>query len=162
MAAIGLEKAGNKIAGNLVTPAVWVANYATNGNVPNSADLTIYGSGFISAPVGIVVGFFKAIMDDGVNQKVDEIRIKQDIKYRKYIHPVQKYGNNSPYIVALEIATRGGTVWQGHNAQWVYITDANGKLLIDYEPKGASKVIRPVYPFDVENGKFRICIKTCR
>lgn len=162
VAAIGLEKTGHSVAGNLVTPAVWAANYAVNGNVPSSVDVSIYGAGFISAPASIAVGVFKAVMDDDINRKVEDIKVKQDPMFRQFIYAVQNYSGLPPFIAALKIAENGGTAWRGHNNQWVYITDSNGLLLTDYEPKGAVQTIRPVYPFKEKNGKFDICSKTCR
>ncbi|CAA0123421.1 Uncharacterised protein [BD1-7 clade bacterium] len=161
VAAIGLEKTGNAVAGNMVTPAVWALNYAAKGSTPNEVDLSIYGLGFLNGPAGIAMSLFKAYMDDDIAKKVDEIKQKQSVEYRNYIFAVQAYRNLPPFIAALKVAENGGTAWQGHNDQWVFITDSNGALVADYEPVGAVKVIKPIYPFIEENGKFKICSRTC-
>lgn len=162
VAAIGLEKTGNSVAGNIITPAVWALNYAAKGSTPNEIDLSIYGLGFLNGPVGIAMGLVKAYMDDDIAQKVEEIKLRQSAKYRDYIFPVQSYRNFPPFIVALKVAEHGGTAWQGHNEQWVFVTDSRGIMVSDYKPVGAVKVIRPVYPFVEDNGKFKICSRTCR
>lgn len=162
IAAVGLEKIGRGAAGNLITPATWVLNYGAQGSTPSAVDVGIYGSGFISGFAGIAVSTLKAFVDDDINQKVKVIRLQNKSKYRPYILPVQSYGSSSPFIEAQTIASNGGTAWQGKNGQWVYIVDSKGRLVIDFEPQEALKVMRPKYPFErTSNGKFIYCSTTC-
>ncbi|MFC3152276.1 hypothetical protein ACFOEK_14670 [Litoribrevibacter euphylliae] len=162
IAALGLDKIGRGSVGNLITPATWVLNYGAQGSTPSAVDVGIYGSGFISGIAGMAVSTLKAIVDDDINQKVQAIRLQQLAKYRPYILPVQSYGSSSPFIIAQTIASNGGTAWQGQNGQWVYLTDAKGRLVIDFEPQSALRVMRPKYPFErASNGKFIYCSTSC-
>lgn len=162
IAAIGLEKVGQKVAGNLVTPAVWALNYAAKDITPGEIDLAIYGSSFINGPAGIIMSLLKAVIDDDIGKKVTVIREKQDPQYRNYIFPVQNYSLSAPFIAAQNIARDGGTAWKDPNGQWVFITDSRGVLVPDYEPKDAIDIMKPIYPFSEKNGKFDFCRRTCR
>jgi len=163
IAAIGLEKIGKAAAGNLVTPAIWALNAATKNSTPSVVDVGIYASGFVSAPAAITVSTVKALSDDSINRKVNEIRLQHEAKYRQFILPVQNYGHNAPFFVAQEIASNGGTVWQGQNHQWVYITDARGLLVPDFKPNNFRQAMQPTFPFELnKNNKFKFCSRTCR
>lgn len=162
IAAIGLEKVGQKVAGTLVTPAVWALNYATKDITPNEIDLAIYGSGFINGPAGIVMSLLKAVIDDDIAKKVAVIREQQDPQYRNYIFPVQSYKSLPPLIAAIKVAEAGGTAWKGGNGQWVFLSDSNGLMVADFKPKDAVEVCQPIYPFMHKDGKFRYCMRSCR
>ena len=163
IAAIGLEKIGKTVAGNLVTPAVWVLNSAAKGSSPSLVDVGIYASGFVSAPAAIAVSTVKALVDDNIYKKVEEIKLQHAVKYRPFIQPVQNYGSDQPFIIALSIASAGGTAWQGQNRQWVYLTDATGLLVPDFKPNKFFQAIQPNYPFQFNDKKEYIyCSRTCR
>lgn len=163
IAAIGLEKIGKAAVGNLVTPAIWVLNAATTDNTPSAIDIGIYASGFVSAPAAIAVSTIKALSDDNINKKVNEIKLQHEAKYRSFIFPVQNYGHNAPFFVAQDIAGNGGTVWQGQNGQWVYITDARGLLVPDFKPNNFRQAMQPIFPFEQnKHNKFKFCSRTCR
>jgi hypothetical protein len=155
IASVGIEKIGSSTISNLITPAVWTLNYAKTGAKPSVVDGGIYATGFVNAPAGIVAGTIKAYMDDDIAKKTRDIALRQEQKYRKFIHPVQDYSYQPPFIAAMTIAQNGGTVWLGKNGQWVYITGARGALVIDYKPKNSIKFMQPVFPLvKKEDGKF--------
>lgn len=159
IASIALEKTGRAVAGALVTPAIWTLNYSVNGTKPDKADLGIYATGLaggVAVPASIVVGLFKAVADDDIAIKLNLIRKKQDAKYRPFILPCYQYSSSPPAINAMTIASFGGTVWLDENGLWVYITDATGKLVSDFEPKNAIKFYQPKSPLQkLGAGKFR-------
>ncbi|GAA3943751.1 hypothetical protein [Litoribacillus peritrichatus] len=155
IAAIGLDKVGRGTLGNLITPATWLLNYKVQGNTPSAVDVGIYASGFLSAFAGAAVSTLKAYMDDDINKKVYAISQQQEPKFQPFILPVQNYGVNPPFIEAITIASHGGTTWQGKNGQWVYIVDAKGNLVLDFNPLDAVKVYRPDFPLvKSSDGKF--------
>ena len=59
IASMGLDHAGKKIGGILVTPAVWALNHSSTGAQPDKADVGIYATGFLSAGASVAVGLLK-------------------------------------------------------------------------------------------------------
>jgi hypothetical protein len=159
IAAIGLEKTGNAVAGTMVTPAVWALNYAVNGKTPDNVDVGLFGLGLAGGPFAVAsisTGIIKAVIDDQIEVQLREVRLNEEAKYRPYIIPCSKYASSGPGINAMAIASRGGTAWQHPNGLWVYIVDASGKLVADFKPKKATKLYQPVWPLKgMGAGKFR-------
>jgi hypothetical protein len=114
LASIALGKAGEKLAGNLVTPAIWVYNYADKGATPDGADAGIYLTGLaggLAAPAAIATGMLKSVVDDDTAQKVAFVRKGELPKYRPFIVPCTIYGPGPSAINAQTIASKGGTAW---------------------------------------------------
>lgn len=146
IASMGLTKIGRPIAGIVVTPAVWVLNYATQGSTPDAIDVGIFGSGFISGPGAIFTGLVKAAVDDDIDKKLREVKAGEDPRYAAFIQPCNRYASNAPQINAMTIASKGGTAWKHTNGLWVYITDARGKIINDFQPRKAVIIYRPKIP----------------
>lgn len=146
IASIGLEKVGQKAAGYMVTPAVWVLNYSTQGSTPDKTDMAIWATGFISAGASIAVGLVKAVVDDDMDTRVREIQSKENSTYSPYIKACFRYGSAAPQINAMKIASSGGTAWRAPNGLWVYLTDAEGKLVSDFTPNSYVELYRPQQP----------------
>ncbi|MDH5409146.1 MAG: hypothetical protein OEY00_11105 [Gammaproteobacteria bacterium] len=149
IASITLTKTGQKVAGVLVTPAIWVYNYSTKGSTPDKIDYGIYGMGFfgaLSSAAAIPVGIVKALVDDDTGNKLRLIRNSEEQKYRPFILPCSQYSMNAPQINAQTIASKGGTAWRHPNGLWVYIVDANGHLVHDFKPKRAAIIYQPNLP----------------
>jgi len=121
--------------------------------------LGIYATGLAggaAVPASIVVGIFKAVADDDIAIKLNQVRKTQDTKYRPFILPCSQYSSSPPAINAMTIASFGGTAWLDINGLWVYITDATGKLVSDFEPKKAIKYYQPSLPLQkLGAGKYR-------
>jgi len=149
IASIGLTKAGEKMAGVLVTPAVWVLNYSANGSTPDKVDVGLYATGFfgtLAASGAVVTGTVKAVVDDDMDTRLREIQAGEDPRYRRFIKACYRYGMMPPQINAMTIAGKGGTAWKHVNGLWVYITDARGYLVNDYKPRKAVVTYRPKLP----------------
>jgi len=147
IASIGLEQAGKKVAGVLVTPATWAVNYAVEGSTPGAVDIGIWLSGLISAPASIVTGFIKAAVDDDINRKLALVQAKEPHPMAQYIKACYNFGMASPAINAMTIANSGGTAWITSVGLWVYITDAKGQLVGDYQPQEFVTMYRPKHPY---------------
>ncbi len=147
VASIGLEQTGRRVAGVLVTPATWAANHAADGSSPGVVDVGIWLLGLISGPASIATGTIKAFVDDDINRRLAIVRSKEPSKYAKTIRACSDYGIASPAINAMTIANRGGTAWITNIGLWVYITDAKGQLVADYEPKEFVTMYRPKSPY---------------
>lgn len=147
IASIGLEQAGKKVAGALVTPATWVLNNVTDGSTPGVVDIGIWLSGFLSAPASIVTGFVKAMVDDDIGRKLALIQAKEPPKYARFIKACYNYGIASPSINAMTIANKGGTAWITSVGLWVYISDIRDNLVADYQPQEFITMYRPVKPY---------------
>ncbi|MCX2783672.1 hypothetical protein OQJ46_11815 [Microbulbifer thermotolerans] len=147
IASIGLEQSGKKVAGSLITPATWALNYAAEGSKPGAVDIGLWATGFVSAPAAITTSVIKAVMDDDTQRKLSHVRSKEPAKYAKFIHPCSNYGSSAPEIVAMSIANKGGTAWISNIGLWVYITDARGNLVADYQPLDFLKIYRPKKPY---------------
>lgn len=147
IASIGLEQTGKKVAGALITPATWAVNYAAEGSRPGAVDIGIWATGFLSAPAAIATGLTKSIVDDDTQRKLEKVKSKEPSKYSQFIRPCSNYGFSSPGIIAMTIATRGGTAWISNIGLWVYITDANENLVADYQPVDFLKIYHPTKPY---------------
>lgn len=155
IASIGLEQTGKKVAGALITPATWALNYTADSAKPGAIDIGLWATGFVSAPAAITTSVIKAIVDDDTNRKLENIRSKEPIQYSKFILPCSSFGSAAPGIVAMTIASKGGTAWLSNIGLWVYITDANARLVADYQPLDYLKIYRPKKPYQAsENGAF--------
>lgn len=159
LAVMGLDKVGQKVAGKLLTPAVWAANYAVNGKLPDKVDLGLFGTGLlggVAGPASIVTGIVKAVVDDDTGQKLKLVRSNEKPEYRKNIKPTYHFSSAPAAINAMTIASLGGTAWQHTNGLWVYITDGNDLLVPNFQPQKFVKIYRPVWPLQsMGAGKFR-------
>jgi len=159
LAVIGLEKIGQKMAGKLLTPAVWAANYATNGKTPDKADVSLFGAGFLggaAGPASIVTGIVKGVIDDDMEQRLKLVRSSESPEHRASIKPTYYFASAPPAINAMTIASMGGTAWQHPNGLWVYITADEDLLVPNFQPKKSKKTYRPVWPLQsMGGGKFR-------
>lgn len=155
VASIGLEQTGKQVAGALITPATWALNYASDGSRPGTVDIGLWATGFVSAPASIATSVVKAMVDDDTHRKLEIIRSKESNQYSKFILPCSTFGSSAPGIVAMTIASKGGTAWLSNAGLWVYITDANARLVADYQPLDYLKIYRPKKPYQAnENGAF--------
>jgi hypothetical protein len=163
LAVIGLDKIGQKTAGKLLTPAVWAANYAVNGKIPDKVDLGLFGTGLLggaAGPASIVTGIVKAVVDDDLEQKIKVVRRNEKPEFRKNIKAAYHFGSAPAAINAMTIASLGGTAWQHTNGLWVYITDDNNLLVPNFQPQKFIKIYRPVWPLQsMGAGKFRFTSK---
>lgn len=159
LAVIGLEKVGQKIAGKLLTPAVWAMNYAANGVTPDKVDVGLAGFGLMggaAGPAAVVTGIVKAVVDDDRDAKLKVVRLDEDPKFRVFIQPCYHFSASPPRISAMTIASLGGTAWQHPNGLWVYIRDAQGRLVPNFKPNRSTQTYRPVWPLQsMGAGKFR-------
>ena len=56
----------------------------------------------------------------------------------------------------MTIAGKGGTAWLHPNGLWVYLIDASGKLVVDFEPKTAVKIYQAKLPLEpLKTGGYR-------
>lgn len=159
LAVIGLDKMGQKVAGKLLTPAVWATNYAVNGKIPDKVDLGFFGTGLFggaAGPASIATGIVKAVVDDDLEQKLKLVRQSEKPEFRKYIKATYHYASAPAGINAMTIASMGGTAWQHPNGLWVYLTDERNLLVPNFKPQKSVKVYRPVWPLQsMGGGKFR-------
>jgi len=149
IASIGLNKIGQKVGGVLVTPAVWVLNYSTQGTTPDEIDAGLFVAGFFGtvASVGtITTGLVKAVVDDDIDTKLREVQASEYSQYRPFIKPCYRYGMMAPQINATTIASKGGTAWKHPNGLWVYITDIKGRLVDNYKPRKSVMLYQPLHP----------------
>ncbi len=161
LAKIGTKVGGatiGKVAGAVVTPAIWVDDYIKTGSTPGAVDTLIYAVGFLEAPVAIFMGTFKSIMDDEIALKLEHVRSKEPQIYRKYIKPVSTSGGYAPpAITAIKLATKGTTAWYHPIGIWVYILDEKNKNVMDYVPVNATVIYQPKSPLKKGvNGSFLI------
>jgi len=145
LVSVSLEKAGSKL-GPLVSPAVWVYDFAKHGKKPDIGDYSIYAGGIMSAPAAIVTGLFKSFVDDDMETKLNHVKSIEPKLYRDWIKPCYGYTNNAPKISAMTIAGTGTTVWHHPIGIWVYLTDANNNPVVDYKPVNPTIVYRPNLP----------------
>lgn len=159
IAAMGLDKTAGKALGKYVTPAVWALNYSASGAKPGEIDLGLFALGlnsFLALPATIV-SLFKAAVDDKTNQQVAVAKIGEDPKYSRFLLPCSVYAMGAPAINALSIASKGGTAWQHPNGVWVFILDAEGKMVSDFKPNKFTMMYQPNQPLVVgASGKFNI------
>ncbi|WP_376092840.1 hypothetical protein ACE7GA_24420 [Roseomonas sp. CCTCC AB2023176] len=151
-----LEAAGKatlgKGAGAFVQPAVWLLG----GKMPQPGDIPLWGlstaaglTGPIGAAAGIVTGVVKALVEDHEDGIIAEAVRREPEKYRPFITSVRNYGMSGRGIVAMTIANHGGATWRVGPATWVYIKDASGRLVCDYEPAYAMEIYAPVLPLRI-------------
>ena len=163
LAVIGLEKAGQKMAGKLLTPAVWAVNYAANGKIPDKIDVGLFGTGLLggaAGPASIATGIVKAVVDDDMNQRLKIVRNSEKPEFRSGIQPAYHFSLSPPAINAMTIASMGGTAWQHTNGLWVYITDKSNLLVPNFQPQKFIKIYKPVWPLQpMGGGKFRFTSK---
>lgn len=155
--AIGGVRGG--VAGLVVQPAVWVAT----GSRPDAADTFIYGTSAVGVFAGslvaipaIVTGVIKAAVDDSTQTLVDEAKKGERAEVRKGILPVGDYSfwASGGHIQAMEIASRGGVVWQHPNGAYMFVKDANGYLVSDFRPKVYTKIYHPHLPLRIARPGF--------
>ena len=151
---MGLEKIGQKIAGVIVTPAIWAMNYVANGNRPDVVDIGLYAAGYFSAGASTGVSLLKSHVDDDMNQKLLSIQRKENPKWAPFIKNCYHFNYTLPPINAMTIAGLGGTTWKDLNGLWVYITDARGRMVKDFKPKSFVIMYQPKHPLIKRNGKF--------
>lgn len=164
LAVIGLDKIGQKMAGKLLTPAVWALNYSVNDKLPDKVDVGLFGTGLLggaAGPAAIFTGIVKAVIDDDLEQKLKAVRKDEKPEQSKYIKAAYHFGSAPAGINAQTIATLGGTAWQHPNGLWVYITVGEKNLLVaNFKPQKATRVYRPVWPLQsMGGGKFRFTAK---
>lgn len=159
LAVIGLDKIGQKMAGKLLSPAVWALNYAANGKKPDKMDVGISGMGLLggaAGPAAIGTGVVKALVDDDMDTRLKAARSDENPEFRQYIQPCFNYAMAPPRINAMTIASLGGTAWQHANGLWVYIQDANGHMVPNFKPNRSVQTYRPIWPLQsMGGGKFR-------
>ena len=147
-----LGGAVGRAGGLVVQPAVWVAT----GTAPDAADAMLYGAGAagtlassaILSGAGLVVGVFKAFMDDRIQTLVNEAKRDEPSVYRGGIAPLGDYSfwASDNHIQAMTIAAAGGVAWKHRNGALMFIRDANGRLVCDYTPRSAVEIYRPELP----------------
>jgi len=161
LAVIGLEKVGQKVAGKLLTPAVWVLNYAANGKTPDKVDVGLFGVGLMGGAAGpaAITGVVKAVVDDDMDQRLKVARRSEKAEFQLHIQPCYHFGIAPPQVNAMKIASMGGTAWQHPNGLWVYITDANNYHIPNFNPNKALQIYQPTWPLQpMGPGKFRFTI----
>lgn len=154
IATMGFDKIGQKVAGVLVTPAVWLFNYSFLRVKPDATDVGIYATGFLSAGASTAVGLFKSHVDDDMSKKLAEIQRRENPRWACYIKNCYHYGSAPAAINAQLIASEGGTAWLHPNGLWVYITDSRGHMVKDFKPYVYVMLYQPKEPLVRKNGKF--------
>lgn len=150
-------RAGGKLvggaAGALVQPAVWVLS----GKAPQPGDVGLWGLGTVASlalgTIGSVAsigtGVVKALVEDNEDRIIATAVAHEPAQYRPFIRSVRNYGASGRGIVAQTIASRGGVTWRVGPATWVYITDANDRLVCDYRPAHAMEIYGPTLPLRI-------------
>ncbi len=142
-----------EITSAFVSPAVWLIT----GEAPDAVDVGLWGLGIAGGIVGMAgmaTSALKAYVDDDIHKRVMAIRHVEGAPYSKYIKSTLKYSMLAgDGINATSIAAAGGTAWETRGL-WVYVTDATGKLVCDYEPKIANTVYGPLLPLRPVSGGF--------
>ncbi|MDG1873809.1 MAG: hypothetical protein P8J27_07850 [Mariniblastus sp.] len=146
------------VAGLVIQPAVWVAT----GSGPDAGDAFIYSTGVVGAFVGAIVavpailtGVVKAAVDDHTGMLVAEAKKDELARYRNGIYAIGDYSfmASGGHIQAMAIAGAGGVVWQHPNGVHLFIKDATGRLVCDFQPKRYTKIYAPLLPLQrVGNG----------
>lgn len=156
-ARLAAELAGKvigKTAAALVDPAIWIAS----GNAPDGVDFALWSTGLFGGMVAYAaagVGVIKAIVDDDIDVRLKQAAGCEPTRYRPFIKAAAKFGMSGETINALSIAAGGGTVWRHPNGLWVFITDAKGRLVCDYQPAVANEVLQPILPLRWNGNGFR-------
>ncbi|MCA9061589.1 MAG: hypothetical protein KDA96_00940 [Planctomycetaceae bacterium] len=166
--AVGVEEilknsgkaAAGKIGGILVQPAVWVVT----GSTPDAADGFLYGVGVVSTIVGStiggvaagVTGIVKGLVDDETDRQLEGVRLQEPQKYRQFIQATVRYSSFAGQTInAMTIASKGGTAWRHKNGLWVYVTDAKGRLICNYQPKSSIEIYQPILPLERSGDGFK-------
>lgn len=159
---LGAQAAGRVggVAGLIVQPAVWVVT----GTTPDALDGAIYTAGAIGTAIGVAalgiaaaaVDFVRGGVNDEIARRLENVRRSEPRRYRPFILPASRYsafgpGGSEPGAIGGD----GGTAWKHPSGMWVYITDARGRLICDYEPRMATEIIRPIQPLSTRNGAVR-------
>ena len=149
---ITLEKLG--VTSAFVSPAIWVIS----GEAPDAVDIGLWGMGLaggIAGAAGMATSVLKSYVDDDIHKRVLAIRHVEGPPYAKFINSTVKYSSwAGDGINAMSVAAAGGTAWETRGI-WVYVTDARGKLVCDYEPKVANTVYGPLLPLRPVSDGFR-------
>lgn len=145
LVSMSLANSGSKL-GPLVSPAVWIHDYAKHGTQPDVGDYSIFLGGFVSGPAGIITGLFKSAVDDEIEAKLNHVKSIEPKLYRNEIKACYGFSSSAPRINAMTIVGTGTTVWHHPIGIWVYITDANGHPVVDYQPVNPTVVYRPKIP----------------
>lgn len=160
IASIGIEKAAGlagkaalgSIGGALVQPAVWVMS----GKSPQPGDIELWGMGTLvglAGPIGagatIVTGLMKATLEDREDRIIAEAVAREPERYRPFISSVRNYSAQGRGIAAMVVASHGGVTWKVSRSTWVFIRDAGGRLVCDYEPAYAMEIYAPDLPLRV-------------
>lgn len=145
---------GLGIAGALVTPAVWVLS----GEAPTSSEAAFWGLGTVASVVGgtigagatMVTGLVKARLEDREDREIAEAIANEPARFRPFIRSVRHYsGWSGRGIEAMTIASHGGVCWRIGRSSWVYIRDAQDRLICDYRPQHAYEVYGPTLPLRI-------------
>ncbi len=154
-------KVGGVVGGVLLQPAVWIITGAT----PDKVDQGVYGLGVVATIVGsfslsiaaVCAGVLKGGIDDDIEKRLAEVKRSEKDLHRRFIRPCIHYSSWSGHgLNAMTIATKGGTAWMHPNGLWVYIADAKGKLIINYQPTKAIIVYHPILPLILgSNGRYK-------
>lgn len=157
LASVGLDKLGKSGYGNLVAPATWLVDNRVNGNTPGLNDIGIWLTGvFISGGASTITGFWKAKVDDSIAMQFKQAVAKEPTKVAQHMEPCYNTFYGPPQINAIKFASKGGTAWQHPNGLWICVKDADGRPVIDYEPKNYKTLIRPKFPLvKGTNGLYR-------
>lgn len=140
-------------AGALVQPAVWVLS----GKPVQPGDGLLWGMGVVAGVVAgtlggvasATTGIVKALVEDDEDNIIASMVIKEPEKYRPFITSVRNYGMSGRGIVAMTIANHGGVAWRVGPSTWVYIKDALGRLVCDYQPANAYSINAPDLPLRI-------------
>lgn len=155
----GVARRFGGVAGNAVQPVVWVLDARANGNTPDKVDagLWVFGLfGGIASGAAFVTGLVKAFVDDNTRQKLEEVRRSEPAARREFIHAcVNRGGQGRQFNNAMKVAMQGGTAWKHPNGLWVFITDAAGRLIVDYEPQQADEILGPTLPLKEVRGGYQ-------
>lgn len=166
VAAMAVEKAADSVAGKvagkvggaMVQPAIW----AISGEQPDAVDIGLWGGGlFASGPAGwalLGTGAIKAMVDGSNADKLEEVKRSEPQKYRPGIQIWDDYSTfpSNRAAETMKIASLGGVTWQHPNGLWVFIQDATGKLVCDYQPAVYKEKYFPKLPLDKgAGGRFR-------
>ena len=148
------------VAGALVQPAVW----AFTDTSPDAGDVFSYTVSTIGGIVGraagaapgLVLGLFKALVDDTTAALVEEARQDEDPKYRPGIFGVGDRGfwasGNAQSCWA--VAMSGGVAWQHPNGAYLFIRDGKGRMVCDFRPRVWTRRYTPKLPLrTAANGK---------
>jgi hypothetical protein len=145
---------GLGVAGALVSPAVWVLQ----GQAPTSSEAAFWGLGTIASLAGgaigsgatMVTGLIKAGLEDREDTEIAAAIANEPARYRPFIRSVRHYsGWTGRGIEAMTIAHHGGVAWRIGRSTWVYLRDAQDRLVCDYRPLHAYEIYGPTLPLRI-------------